>query len=333
VSERGRRVQRMKMKGVKGGASCMEMRKNQEGVDEMRKRKSGQVVDRMKMSLVGPNAGRMMGSMKARIEEIEDGGEGRKRKPLAKLRGLSQVIGSLDAIVVVQGAAEMKMIEARNANRTMTPPSNTGPVDPEDEMRSAKSHGRDDIDATTRILLIPHHAVHVGKRRTANRAKPPGGVGERKMTLSRDRTDLLKRMETGTTSRKRAGHCIDVVLPHQLGRGRKGNAMTKAHETVAPMIVTATRDVHADHPQGKWTSPAAPLEHHHHLAAKPLLLAPPSHHPPAHHLRRPMQLLRLPTLLPHHLLQYLVRWINTLTRITIPASIWVKYPVMDMFQR
>lgn len=59
----------------------MEMRKNREGVDDMRKRKAGQVVDKMKMSLVvETNAERIMGSMKARTGEIEDGGEGRRRK-------------------------------------------------------------------------------------------------------------------------------------------------------------------------------------------------------------------------------------------------------------
>ena len=109
--------------------------------------------------------------------------------------------------------------------------------------------------------------------------------------------------------------------------------MTTAHEIVAPMIVTATRDVHADPPRGKLTSPAAPLEHHHHLAAKLLLLAPPIHHPPAYHLHRPMQLLRPLIHLHHPLRQYLVRWINTLTKVMIPASIWVEYLVMDMFQR
>jgi hypothetical protein len=247
VSGRGSRGRKMKMKGVKGGANCMGTRKNQEGVDGMRKRKPGQVVGRMKMSLVGTNAGRMMGSTKARIEEIGDGGEGKRRKQLPKLRGWPQKIGALDATVVVQGVVETRMIEARNANMMMTPPSNTGPTDQEDEMRSTRSNDQDGIDATTRILLVLHHPAHVGKRRTTNRAEPPGGVGERSMTLSRDSNDDLPRMEL----EKRASHHIDVIHLHLPRREKRGNAMTTAHEINGPKIVIVTRDVDADPPREK----------------------------------------------------------------------------------
>jgi hypothetical protein len=251
VSGRGSRGRKMKMKGGKGGVSCMAMRKNRGGIDGMRKRRAGQVVDRMKMSLVVMNAGKMMGSMKARIGGIVDGEGERRRKRLSKLRGRLQsmeTIGSLDATVVVQGVVEMRMIEARNANMTMTPPFNPRPIDRADEMRSTKSHDRDDIDATTRISLILHLLAHVGKRTTTNRAEALGGVGERKMTLSRDPNDDLPRMEL----RERASHHKDVVHLHLPRRERRGDAIrTIAHEKIALTTLTAPRNVNVDPPRRK----------------------------------------------------------------------------------